>query len=126
MQALRLVVLVPSALLVLLALGCGPKAGGSCATANEAECNGANAAFVCVDSKWMALECRGPNACRVTGSSVDCDQSLANLNDACDEEGNYACTVDKKASLKCVGKKWTMDEQCPNSCSVSSTEVACN
>ncbi|MBL8610989.1 MAG: hypothetical protein JNL38_26845 [Myxococcales bacterium] len=111
--------------LALLAAACAKKPGGKCSNEAEAECRGKTAALTCHDKTWMELSCRGPKGCVTTGNTVECDESLAQAGDACDHEGNVACAVDKKASVKCDKGKWVADEKCPKGCEVTGLLVKC-
>jgi len=82
--------------------------------------------FKCVGKKMTPLNsCRGPKGCRVfelpLEKKVDfsCDDSVANLGDACDESGEHACTMDKTAIMVCTNAKFTALKTCsgPKACS---------
>lgn len=77
----------------------------------------------CKDGKWLLVsDCLGPKACSVTdeGASykVNCDETLAKIGGACDTSGDIACSVDKKAQLKCSNSKWEKEEDCAKGCTV--------
>ncbi len=113
---------------VALVAGCKKEAGGSCSTEAEAACDGKTAALTCTGGKWEKTECRGPKGCSVTGALVDCDHSLAQLDDLCDHEGNYACSVDGKSLLQCKSKKFVLDEACKGNakCKVTGSQAGCD
>lgn len=52
-----------------------------------------------------ASSCRGPNGCHVdtATSKVDCDDTVAEVGDPCDEARRITCAADHKAELVCVG-----------------------
>lgn len=112
---------------VALVAGCKKEAGGSCSTEQEASCDGKTAALTCTSGKWVKTECRGPKGCAVSGNLVDCDHSLASVDDVCDHEGNFACAVDGKSLLNCKAGKFVLDEACKGTakCKVSGSEAGC-
>lgn len=79
----------------------------------------------CTANKMVAYNaCRGPNACVIKEEPVehkiefDCDDSVAQLGDACDTENEEACSTDKKALLICKGAKFSAHKTCagPQGC----------
>ena len=98
----------------------------NCGTENEAVCDGTGA-LTCTKGVWVKTECRGPKGCSVSQSFVECDHSLANADDVCDHEGNFACAVDSKALLKCTSGKFVVDETCTGgtTCKVLGNEAGC-
>jgi hypothetical protein len=91
-------------------------------------------ALVCKGKKFgIASNCKGKNACRVTGDKatgfkVECDDSIANIGDPCDKEGHFACAPDEKQIVKCVGKKFIADDKCQKKqekCAVKGELVGC-
>jgi hypothetical protein len=56
--------------------------------------------------------CKGPKGCTVTGTTLHCDDDLADLGDACKKDGDYACSMDKKALLICRGSKFVQEQAC--------------
>lgn len=107
-------------------VGCKPKPGSDCKTEGEAQCDG-KGALVCSKGTWMHTECRGPAACTVSGSTINCDQSVAELDDACAQEGGYACSTDASKLLICKAGKFTQDEVCTGSskCTSNATHAGC-
>lgn len=77
----------------------------------------------CKDGKLLATACRGAKKCTETPTQVDCDTSVAAMGEACDD--GYACSTDGKATLKCAGGKWSLDEACKKTCTVSASGVGC-
>ncbi len=93
-----------------------------------------NGDYACTTDKLLALRCvnnvmaplnacRGPNGCRVHEMPAQkkvefvCDDALAQLGDPCDENGEEACSIDKKELLKCASNKFAAHEACPGGCS---------
>jgi hypothetical protein len=130
-------------------LGCATTGGEASCDQSVAEdkdvCNLADD-VICTSDKKAMLECKknhwvltqkclGANACTVDKKIVKCDNSFANLGDACTEENDYACTVDKKGSLVCKGDcksggtcKFTNSGFCkgPKGCRVSGDKIECD
>ena len=88
---------------------------------------------MCRSGKFtVASNCKGKNACRVTGDKsagfkVECDDSIANIGDPCDKESHFACAPDEKQIVKCVGKKFVADDKCKSNekCAVKGELVGC-
>jgi hypothetical protein len=111
--------------------GTGPavKCDESVATAGDA-CSGSSGyacaadmknALQCLSNKFVLAEtCKGPNACKSTAGEIFCDNDIADVNDPCRDDGDYACTGDKLAALQCKGKKMLTINSCrgPKSCAV--------
>jgi hypothetical protein len=112
--------------------GCKSKPGDSCSNAGEAKCVDGQSALLCFDTagtkKWTRNDCRGPKGCKEIGSNVDCDETLAQDKDFCDQEGNIACSVDKKTQLKCEKMVWKVETKCngPKGCVVEGKTVDCD
>ncbi|HVY25861.1 MAG TPA: hypothetical protein VHB79_04890 [Polyangiaceae bacterium] len=64
-------------------------------------CSGAKSALSCIGGAAKAIECRGPDGCVESGGAARCDNTLARTGDACDEEHDFACALDRKAALEC-------------------------
>lgn len=81
----------------------------------------------CTKNKWTLVQsCLGERSCVMEKKKVTCDNSVANPGDACREEEDYACTVDKKAALACRGGKFTQASLCkgPKGCRVTGSKEA--
>lgn len=91
------------------------------------------AALACRGSKFVQANlCKGPKGCRVTGAKeqgfkVECDDSIANVGDACEKEEHFACATDERAILKCKGKKFESEEKCKpkEKCQIRGGSVGC-
>ena len=108
--------------------------GDACREEDDYACSpDKKTALVCRSQKFViASNCKGKNACRVTGDKntgfkVECDDSIANPGDPCDKEGHYACAPDEKQIVKCVGKKFVGDDKCKKQekCAVKGELVGC-
>jgi len=90
----------------------------------------------CKGHKWQKVgTCKGPKRCELAAEKkqVNCDMSLADVNDLCDIDSrsgmeNYACTSDKKGMLKCSGGKFTLVSTCsgPKGCKLDASKVSCD
>jgi hypothetical protein len=76
------------------------------------------------DHKMAALNtCKGDRGCRVFDKPEEkklefvCDDSVADVNDPCDENGEKACTLDRKAVLECRSNKFATLSACAGGCS---------
>jgi hypothetical protein len=103
------------------------EAGDPCHTNGDYACTpDKTMALRCVDHKMAPLNsCRGAKGCRVfelpeeKKTEFVCSDELAQENDPCDENGEEACTMDKKALLKCASNKFAAHKTCagPGGCS---------
>ncbi len=109
-------------------------AGEACREEDDYACSADKKnALVCKSGKFVvASNCKGKNLCRVTGDKaagfkVECDDSTAAVGDPCDKEGHFACTVDERQIVKCVGKKFAGDDKCKakEKCMVKGELVGC-
>ena len=67
----------------------------------------------CTKNKWTFVQsCLGARGCVMEQKKVTCDNSVANLGDACREEDDYACAPDQKAALVCRGGKFVTASPC--------------
>ncbi len=103
--------------------------GDSCSHDEDYACSpDKKLSLVCKGEKFkISANCRGPKGCNVIANKINCDDSQASKDDACDHEGNYSCDVNGKAILVCKGKKFTLDEPCKGkqSCRVVGDKVGC-
>lgn len=109
-------------------------AGDGCKEEEDYACTPDHkSAVVCKSGKFtLASNCKGKNACKVTGDKaagfkVECDDSIAAAGDPCDKENHFACASDEKTILKCVGKKFTVEDKCraKEKCGVRGELVGC-
>jgi hypothetical protein len=95
--------------------------------------------FACTADRKLALKCgadhtrvplntcKGAKGCRAhelpDQNKVEfvCDDAVADANDPCDEDGEAACTMDRKAILKCASGKFAPLTTCPGGCSFDAT-----
>lgn len=109
-------VLVLLVLTVALAAACKKKvmkAGDPCKKEWATDCTDKKNAMVCVNGKLEALACRDNVGCMDMGDGDDnCSNGTHNVGEPCKEEGNFECSVDTKAMLKCDSKHWTKVDDC--------------
>ena len=89
-------------------------AGDGCDTAGDVACGvDHKSALECQGGKFAVAEtCKGARACEVQGDKISCDNDVADLDDPCRIEADYACTSDKLVALKCVAKKFQSLNTC--------------
>ena len=96
--------------------------GDGCDEENEVACQtDKKAALECKGGLFAVGEtCKGPHGCVVDGEKITCDNDVADENDPCHFDGDYACSSDKTMAFKCVGKKMTPLNSCrgPKGCMV--------
>ena len=110
-------------------VGCKPAKAGDKCVAGQALCVGGNAALTCgSDGKFRSMSCSGPQGCQTTGGTIACDDTIAQEKDGCDEDGEVACSTDKKAALECHGGVFTVGETCkgPHGCEVNGDKIRCD
>jgi hypothetical protein len=125
-SSLRTLARILPALLLLAA--CKAKPGDKCDANWSPRCADATSAQVCANNVVTALPCRGPKACTVSASTVTCDNSLAAVNDACDQPNDVACAVDHKTALECQNGKFVVAETCKGArgCVVDGDNISCD
>jgi hypothetical protein len=90
--------------------------------------------YACTSDKKLALKCgadrtmaalntcKGTKGCRVFEMPEEkkvefvCDDAVADPNDPCDENGEKACTIDRKGILECKQNKFQPLGPCPGGC----------
>jgi hypothetical protein len=100
--------------------------GDPCRTLGDYACTSDKAMVLrCDANKMTSLNtCRGPKACGIvpvpSQNKVEfvCDDSIAMEGDACDTNGEEACSVDKKSMYVCTVNKFANPKACsgPNGC----------
>ncbi|APR87229.1 hypothetical protein A7982_12578 [Minicystis rosea] len=61
--------------------------------------------------------CRGSRGCQSEDGTVSCDQSIAEIGDACTGDG-AACALDGINLLVCSGGRFTLKSACTAGCAV--------
>ena len=78
------------------------------------------------ESFFSASSCRGQNKCRAVNKQIECDTSMAELGDACEEEDTLSCDTARKTMLKCVGKKFVKAQACKKRCNNAFARFSCD
>ena len=123
-------ILVAAAILFLVAqsAACKAKVGGKCSGAT-AVCTDKASALFCADGTYTAMTCRGDRGCAQNGAVIECDESVASEQDACNAPDAIACTPDHKEALRCSNKKFIVDETCkgPTGCKIEGAQkISCD
>ena len=83
--------------------------------------------LVCDGSKFVvASTCRGQNHCRAIGKKLDCDTSMAEIDDPCEEKDALSCDTAKKTLLQCDGKKFVKKKPCKTRCNNAFNKYSCS
>jgi hypothetical protein len=90
--------------------------------------------LTCVAGSWkLTRTCKGPKKCTITGTMINCDDSMGDVNDPCTVEAgdnNYGCTTDKKIEVVCdaSSSKFLPSNTCrgPKGCYIESDKVFCD
>lgn len=103
------------------------ESGDVCNVADDFVCaSNKKAMLQCSKRKWTVVEsCLGEHACTKEKNEVRCDNSIANADDACLEEGDFACSADKKAALSCKAGHFVSASPCKgrDGCQVVASEL---
>lgn len=89
--------------------------GDVCSTDDEGkgECSPDGKHLVrCNGGKYTFTLCRGPGGCNTKDGDSTCDQSRAEVGDACGTTTGSACSLDGKQMVRCDGGKFVATEVC--------------
>jgi hypothetical protein len=113
---------------VLLFAACKPKPGDKCSGGGLPLCADPASGLICENGVVTVLPCRGVKGCSTSGSTVACDNSLALVDDACDQPNDVACSVDHKSALECQNAKFALAETCKGArgCAVDGDKISCD
>ncbi len=104
--------------------------GDVCNLADDVVCGSDKKSMLeCKQNHWTrASNCLGQNGCVLVGKTVKCDNTIAELGDACTHPEDYACSPDKKVELVCKGGKYTVSATCrgPKGCSLVAKQISCD
>lgn len=107
----------------------GNATGDPCSTDEEgsARCVGEDQRITCMAGKYFVDFCRGPEACKSTGTSVKCDQTKGQDGDPCVGKSN-ACSTDGKRVITCHDGRFVTTAHCEGEggCSVTASQVDCD
>jgi hypothetical protein len=85
-----------------------------------------NAALACDGGRFVVrATCGGPGGCVIDGG-LACDDSIATVGDACDLEGQAACSREGASELRCTRGAFARVRVCHRSCRASADEVLCD
>jgi hypothetical protein len=103
------------------------RAGAAC-TGDALVCtDDARAMLACDAGRFVVrTTCGGARGCAVDGGRVACDDSIASMGDACDLDGQAACSADGTTELRCVHSTFTRVRVCHHSCKASDAEILCD
>jgi hypothetical protein len=104
--------------------------GDPCPSDDDNACSlQGDALLVCRGGRFgVAERCRGERGCKVALDRATCDVGIAVAGDACREEGNRACSVDRRSMLACAAGKFQVILYCHGAlgCRVGSEKVDCD
>lgn len=82
----------------------GNRIGDRCSRDDQgvAVCASPSAMLVCRGEAFTSVPCRGPKGCEAVGEQPRCDQSVAELGEACNPDGGKACSTDESRVLTCA------------------------
>lgn len=115
--------------LTLILAACEKKQAGSSCSPGQVACADAHTGLFCLAGKFATMSCLGPAGCQGVGQNdVACDNPVANAGDGCNQVGDTACTVDRKAALACTGQKFVVAQPCkgPRGCISAGDSVYCD
>jgi len=95
--------------------------GDLCTEEGDAACKADRSSFLkCHKGKFVVTStCRGPKKCSVTEKPdenkehFECDDSLTEPGDPCEEEAEASCATDRRSLHACRGGKVVVDKACP-------------
>ena len=106
------------------------KAGDPCTPEQKDQgvCSGDKLQLLVCDGEKMvpASSCRGQNHCRAVGKQLDCDVSMAELGDPCEEKDHLSCDTKKKTMLKCDGTHFVKEQDCKQRCNNAFDKYSCD
>jgi hypothetical protein len=108
----------------------GNQPGDVCGTGDEgiAVCAGDDAMLACHGRRFERVSCRGPRGCEMVSAQASCDQSVAEVGEACKKENAKACSADKTQVLSCQGGRMAAQYLCRGEghCNSESGKLACD
>lgn len=105
--------------------------GDPCAQPGTYACASDSQAILLCDGSSLAAasSCRGPEGCHIQRDTrkVDCDDSLAQEGDPCDQPKRIACAADRKAELVCLEGRYAKKRDCRRTdCRLDGSELFCD
>jgi hypothetical protein len=97
------------------------EAGDLCSEEGDTACKTDRSSFMkCVGGKFrIANSCRGPKRCTVTEKPdenkehFECDDSVTEIGDPCEDEGEESCSTDHKSQNACKAHAIALSKPCP-------------
>ena len=108
------------------------KVGEGCLEEGKPACSGDHKSMIkCDTGHWKLIdECKGVLGCVSNAEGAKCDLGASAVGSPCtkENEGNAACTEDKKRLLLCKGGKMTLGATCKgmHGCRQKGTELECD
>jgi hypothetical protein len=104
------------------------EAGDVCREEGNRACSVDHASLLaCTAGKFaVALKCRGARGCRVGTDKVDCDDTIADVGDACEAASDTACATDGRTLLTCKDHQFAMARACKTKCAPQAGAIACD
>lgn len=106
--------------------------GDLCTEEGDDACKTDRSSFMkCVHGNFQITNsCRGPKKCTVTEKPeenkehFECDDSLTEPGDPCEEEGEESCSIDRKELHACKANKVIVEKPCPGpgGCTLTATK----
>jgi hypothetical protein len=98
-----------------------------CDTTDDACSTDHKAELACVAGKYaVRATCKGPDGCTLSpgkkgGSTISCDDHIADVGDPCFDSERTACSADHKSLLTCTAQKYVVDRACkgPKGCTMT-------
>jgi hypothetical protein len=106
--------------------------GEACFQEGVPQCTGDKKAMIqCENSHWIKLnDCKGALGCVANAEGASCDLGASAAGEDCtaDNEGNAACTEDRKSLLVCKGGKMQLASTCKgmHGCRQKGTSLECD
>jgi hypothetical protein len=105
--------------------------GDPCAQQGTYACSSDSRSMLVCDGSSLttASSCDGPEGCHIQRETrkVECDDSLVQEGDPCDQPKRIACAADRKAELVCLASRYTKKRDCRRSdCRLDGSELFCD
>jgi hypothetical protein len=117
---------------VAISVSCKAKLGSGCKPGKDRDvCADPTTALHCnADETYGELKCAGALGCMKLGAKINCDNTTAEADEACLNEGEeaHACSKSKKRALVCKGDKFMPYLECkgPKGCVMTGKNLACD
>ncbi len=108
----------------------GNRPGDACAKSEQgvAACADPSGMIACHSGRFERVECRGPRGCETVVGQPNCDQSVADVGDACKLPNAKSCSTDKQSVLVCREGRLEPLYSCRGQagCSSAAGKLACD